>query len=223
VTPSTRPSRHTAVSALAVAALLFAGCTANRSSMTHSWVDPAHEQKLYEKILVIALVTNADTRRIFETQLSEILRSNGIAAVPSFTVMDDAGTMDDKEAVREKVRVAVAKSKVDAVTITHLVRTEVDEYWIEGASHVIAVPNTYHDAYYGYGYSYGLYEMGGAPDRLVEDKNYVLETIFFDAASAKRVWAGTSETLNPKDAVKGIDSVGRLIVSTLKKEGVLGK
>jgi hypothetical protein len=223
MTSSTRPSRPSAVFALTATALLVISCGANRSSMTTSWVDPDREQKRYEKILVVALVADAKTRRIFETQLSEILESNGIAAVPSFTVIDDAGTADDKDAVREKVLAAVAKSEADSVTITHLIRKDVDEYWIEGSSHYVVVPHTYHDAYYGYGSSYGIYDMGGAPDRLVEDKTYVLETIFFDAASTKRVWAGTSETFNPEDAAKGIDSVGRLIVSTLEKEGLLGK
>jgi hypothetical protein len=201
--------------------LVFGSCSTNRTSLSHSWVDPTHEQKLYEKVLVIALVTNANTRRIFETQLSGILESNGIVAVPSFTVMQEPGTADDKEAVRENVRAGIAKSGADAVTITHLVDTKIAERWIEGTPE--AIPHTNYDSYYGYGYAYQTYEVVGSPARRVEDKTYVLETNFYDAASEKLVWAGTSETVNPKAAVEGIDSVGRLIVSTLKKEGLLGK
>jgi len=40
---------------------------------------------------------------------------------------------------------------------------------------------------------------------------------------ARAMWTGISETLNPKSALKGIDSVGALIVSTLRKEGLIAK
>ena len=62
-----------------------------------------------------------------------------------------------------------------------------------------------------------------SPDRLVEDKTYVIETNLYDVATEKLLWTGISETLNPKSAVKGIDSVGELIVSTLRREGVIAK
>ena len=52
---------------------------------------------------------------------------------------------------------------------------------------------------------------------------YVIETKLYDVASEKLLWTGISETLNPESASKGIDSVGRLVVSTLRNEGVIAK
>ena len=204
---------------LAFSALAFAACGANRSSMTHSWVDPAHDRRPIEKVLVIGIAAEPPTRRIFETKLSEILEASGVTAIPSFSVMPDLGKPADKAGAREIVLAAVTKSGADAVAITHLVSAESVHRWIEGTTYV--VPYTQYGNVYG-GY-YNTYQVMSSPDRLVEDKTYVIETNLYDVATEKLLWTGISETLNPKSAVTGIESVGKLIVSTLRSEGLIAK
>lgn len=214
---SSRTSKSIGV--LALMALAFVACSANRSSMTHSWIDPSHDQRTIKKVLVIGLADEPPRRRIFETELSRIFEDGGVAAVPSFSVMPDLKKPDDKTAAREIVLAAVTESGADAVAITRLLRVESAKRWIEGTTYVVPYEQ------YGnvYGAYYNTYQVMSSPDRLVEDKNYVIETKLYDVATEKLVWSGISETLNPKSAVKGIDSVGRLIVSTLRKEGVIAK
>jgi len=213
-----RPSRLT-LWPLALAALLVTACGSTHSSMTHSWVDPAHGTKTIQKVLVIGLVEKASMRRVFETQMSGILQQNGVAADPSFSLLPELGTKGDETALREMVRGAVAKSGADAVTITRLVSAETSQRWVQGSTYVVPEP------YYGgfYNYYYNSYQVVSSPDYLVEDKTYVIETNLYEVATEKLIWTGISETLNPESAIKGIDSVGKVIVSTLRKEGLIAK
>jgi len=187
--------------------------------MTHSWVDPAHDQRAIKKILVIGLAEEPPRRRMFETELSRIFEDGGVVAVPSFSVMPDLKTPDDKTAAREIVLTAVTKSGADAVAITQLLRAESVPRLIEGTTYVVPYEQ------YGnvYGAYYNTYQVMSSPERVVEDKKYVIETKLYVVATEKLLWTGISETLNPESAAKGIDSVGRLVVSTLRKEGLIAK
>ena len=113
----------------------------------------------------------------------------------------------------------IQKTGADAITVTRLVSQETAERWVQGSSYVVPEP------YYGgfYGYYYNSYAVVNTPDYLVEDQIYVIETNLYDVATEKLIWTGISETVNPESSVKGIDSVGRVIVSTLRKEGLIGK
>jgi hypothetical protein len=184
--------------------------------MTHSWVDPDHDRRPIEKVLVIGVAKEPPTRRTFETKLSGILEENGVTAIPSVTVMPDLGKPADKAGAREIVLAAVTKTGADAVAITRLVSAESVQRLIEGTSYV--VPYTQYGSMYG-----GYYQVMSSPERVVEDTTYVIETNLYDVATEKLLWSGISETLNPESAVKGLESVGQLIVSTLRREGLIAK
>jgi hypothetical protein len=213
-----RPSRSS-LWMLALAGLLVTACGSTYSSMTHSWVDPTHGKTPIKKVLVIGLAQNPSMRRLFETQMLGIFQKSGVEAVPSFDLLPNLGTEGDEAAVRDLVRAAVIKSGADAVTVTRLVSAETSERWVEGSSYVVPEP------YYGgfYHYYYNSYSVVNTPGYLVEDKTYVVETNLYDVTTEKLVWTGISETLNPESSAKGLDSLGRVIVSTLRKEGLIAK
>ena len=204
---------------LVFAGLLGAACGSTRTTMEHSWVDPAHSTTPYKKALVITLAKDDATRRVSESQLVGIFEKQGLPAVASYAIMPDLGTAGDEKSNRELVGAAVAKCGADAVTISRLVSAETSERWVQGSTYV--VPDAYYGGFYGY-YSHA-YEVVSTPDYLVEDRTYVVETNLYDVASEKLVWTGISETLNPESMTQGIDSVARVIVSTLRKEGLIAE
>lgn len=204
---------------LALVGLLSIGCGSTRSEMTHSWVDPTHSPTPYKKVLVITLAQDSARRRVSELQLAAIFTDAGLPAVPSHTIMPDLGTVGDEAAIRQVVGAAVAKSGADCVTVSRMVSAETSQRWVAGSTYVVP------DAYYGgfYGYYNQAYQVVSTPDYLVEDKIYVVETNLYDVATEKLVWTGISETLNPESSVKGVESVGQVIASTLRKEGMIAK
>jgi len=204
---------------LALVGLLASGCGSTYSKMSHSWIDPTHETKAIKKVLVIGLAKTPAMRRLFETQMMAILQDNGVEAVASNTLIPELKAVGDETAARELIRGAVVQSGADAVTVTRLVSSDTSQRWVQGSTYV--APQAYYHGFYGY--YYNAYSVVSTPDYVVEDKTYVVETNLYDVATEKLVWTGISETLNPESSVKGIDSVGRVIVSTLRKEGLIGK
>ena len=69
------------------------------------------------------------------------------SSAPSFSVMPDLRTPDNKTVAREIVLAAVTKSGADAVAVTHLVRADSVHRWIEGTTYV--VPYTQYGNMYG--------------------------------------------------------------------------
>ena len=204
---------------LALVALVLAACATTSSRMNSSWVDPDHARTPIRKVLVIGLARDAAMRKTFESKMSNILEHEGVAAVPSFGIMQDLVGIGDEAAAREIVRAAVVKSGADAVTVTRLVREDSSQRVVQGATYV--APSPYY--YNMYGYYYNSYQVVSTPDYVVEDKFYIVESNLYNVASEKLVWTGISETVNPASAAAAVESVGKTIVNTLRQEGLIVK
>jgi hypothetical protein len=203
--------------ALALAALVIAGCATTTSTMNTSWVNPEHALTPIKKVLVIGLANDPAMRKTFESSMGATLQKEGVEAVPSFGVMQDLTRVSDEAAARQIVVDAVAKTGADAVTLTRLVREDTSQRVVQGSTYV--APSAYYHNMYGY--YYNSYQMVSTPDYVVEDKAYVVETNLYDVATGKLVWTGISETVNPVSASEAVESVGKTIVYTLRKEKLI--
>ncbi len=82
---------------------------------------------------------------------------------------------------------------------------------------VSASYNTFSGYYpYGWGSAYGI----GA-GRTREDRLAVIETLVFSVPTDKLLWAGVTETMNPKDAGTVIGDVVQATVKEMMKQGLL--
>lgn len=210
-------SKKTHVGALVVAALVIAGCATTTSTMNTSWVNPEHSPTPIKKVLVIGLANDPAMRKTFETSMGATLQKEGVESVASFGVMQDLTRAADQAAARALVLEAVTKTGADAVTVTRLVREDTSQRVVQGSTYV--APSAYYHNMYGY--YYNSYQMVSTPDYVVEDKAYVVETNLYDAATENLVWTGISETVNPVSASEAVESVGKTIVYTLRKEGLI--
>jgi hypothetical protein len=205
------------IGALVVAVLVIAGCATTTSTMNMSWVNPEHAPTPIKKVLVIGLATDPAMRKTFETSMGATLQKEGVEAVPSFGVMQDLTRVGDEAAARAMVLEAVTKTGADAVTVTRLVREDTSQRVVQGSTYV--APSAYYHNMYGY--YYNSYQMVSTPDYVVEDKAYVVETNLYDVATEKLVWTGISETVNPVSAADAVESVGKTIVYTLRREKLI--
>jgi hypothetical protein len=81
---------------------------------------------------------------------------------------------------------------------------------------------------YGYGYGRGIRRGYGhmqEPEYYREEKTYVLETQFFDAAEKATkqsvVWSGQSELTDPSSAESAVKSYSKKLVKTLLDSGII--
>jgi hypothetical protein len=101
---------------MVVVAVLVAGCAS--TALTNSWVDPTYHGPAFKNILVVGWTDSPEVRQQFENIFVEALKTDGIAAVASYTVMPTI--------TREAEAIAEARklSDVDGVIITRVINVQ---------------------------------------------------------------------------------------------------
>jgi hypothetical protein len=197
-------ARLAALAGLAVAALVLAGCAAS-TSFVSQWGDDSWKGGKVQKVLVVGVVKDASLRRQFEDDFVRQASTAGVQAVPSYRFIAEDGPVS--EAVLRK---AVADSGADGVLVSAVQRVD---------QRVSVSPGYYAGPPIGFGY-YGFYRWGyGAaympPTAYAYNVVYV-ETQFHAAKSETLLWAGTTQTIDPRNPGKDIPVFSKLILDALR-------
>jgi hypothetical protein len=178
---------------LLLAILATAGCT---TKIKREWKDESFQPGKIRNILVIAAARSYPVRQFGESELVKQLRSRGVSAVESFTVLPDAGIDDAR--FREAVVAKIKEGGIDAVLIARSLgsRTETES---SQATIVYTAPYASYDAWYSY---YAFAPDWGYPSMspssatgITYDRDYItMEASLYDAHSEKLVWQLRSET-----------------------------
>ncbi len=150
------------------------------------------------------------SRRGAELALSYELNQRGVAGIPGYSVIPEA-EMKDKEAVKARV---IAAGFAGAVVMR------------VGGKHqeITSSPATYWGGYYSsfsgyYGYGWGG-SMMADPGYINTDNIFSVETLIYDVPNDKLVWAGLSQTKNPKSVDQFIKDLTAKAAAQLKKQGL---
>ena len=197
--------------AVVLLSCLFLISCAN-SKLTRTWVDPKYRGSQYTHLLVTGAAVDENTRRFFEKKFVEKLEAAGIKAVESSSVMSE-----DQKIDRETILVAVEKTRVDGVLLTHLLAVKEKE---------VANPSVTYSPVDDY--------RGGTIPALPPALGYKnepqyystrvkvrLETNLYDAKTEQKVWSAQSTTLNPQSDTALIDSVIEVLIKDLRKNKLL--
>jgi hypothetical protein len=178
--------------------LLFLITSCATTTLTSVWKDANYQGGTLKKILIIGIAEKPAIKRLFEDEFSRQLKTRGIDAVQSYTVIP-ADKMSDKEFVQNEVK----DMKIDAVLVTRLVdKKPVETYYPPETMYPEPTPPPYHPpvyppVYHGgwYGYYYDNYRYVTTPGYKVEDQMLILETNLYDAGTDKLIWSALSDTL----------------------------
>lgn len=99
---------------LLMLALVTAGCAS--TTLTNSWRSPDYSGTM-TSLVVVGVSKQASVRRVFEDEFAAQLRSQGVRAMPSYTLVPEDGPID-----KEILRSAVDSTNADAVIITRTTR-----------------------------------------------------------------------------------------------------
>lgn len=195
---------------LALFFMLFAACATTQ--VTAVWKDPSYQTRP-DKIMVIGVAKNPLNRRLFEDEFAAQLRTRGMDAIASYTVISDK-QQEDQAAIAAKV----AELGADAVLITRMVSKKTVHVYVPGTAYY---PPPFYDTwpdYYGYGYRY-MY----SPGYIAEDEYAIIETNLYETGNDKLIWAASSETgLNGSDQ-NLIKSYIGIMVETMAGNGLLAR
>lgn len=193
-----------------VAALAVGGTAIAKTKFNSVWKAPeaAAARLAGQKVAALIIDSDESLRVAGEEALARELTERGMQGVPSYRFVP-------KEELKsaEQARGWYEKAGVQAVVALRVVSDEKKLQY---------QPSTWTSGYYSslwgyYGYGWGVvYDPGYKRiDRYVS-----LETLIFSVPKNTLLWAGLSETENPKEPAKVIEEVVREAVSEMRKQGL---
>jgi hypothetical protein len=194
---------------LVLAALLLAACAASTSFVTQ-WGDDAWKGGRLQKVLVVGVVKDPSARRQFEDDFVRQAAAMGVQAVASYRFIPEDGPVP-----QERLDKAVAAAGADGVLVSTV--QAVDQ-------RVSVSPGYYAGPPPGFGY-YGFYRWGwgGAwipPTTYVYNVVYVA-TQLHAVKGDQLVWAGTTQTVDPRNPAKDIPAFSKLILDALRARNLV--
>jgi len=181
---------------------------------TSTWKSPDAKAGSYAGKKVVGLVVSEDIdlRMSTEEALARAVTERGADGIAAYRLIP-------KEEIHspESARNWFQRAGASGVVVMRLVDLRRE------SSPTTTVWTT--SAYYGSFWNYYPYawtsvvELG--PVRT--DTKYVVETLLFDVPEAKILWAGTSESTNPKDAQALVRDIVTVAADQMKKDGLIKK
>ena len=187
-----------------ISSFLLTSCAT--TILTTVWKDESFTGPV-RKMAVIGIFKTPAIRNFFEDEFSRQLKTHGIEAVASYTIIpiDD---QSDKDIVASKLR----NLGMDFVLVTRLVDRKTVQTYIPGQAYM--VPGYYRSwgGYYQYAYS---------PGYLVEDTYAYAETNIYDVKNDKLIWSARSETEISGVNQELIRSFVKIMIDRLSADAVI--
>ena len=198
-----RFSRTTALAAI-VSAVALSGCF-HSTQLAATWRDPSAGPIHFNRPVAVFVSNDAMMRRAMEDKLVHSLPSG--AGVTSYSVLGGADVSDANVAKQR-----LTEAGFDGAIVMRVVSVDMVPVYTPGT--------------YWYGANSGFAGYWGNAWRYPYDATYVdkivtIETEIYSLASEKLIWAGRSETTNPKSINKLGDSVIRHVTKALREEGLI--
>jgi len=196
---------------LSIAFLAAASVTA-KATFTTTWKAPDAPSVAYAGKKVVALVVSNDMslRMSSEEALARELTSKGVQGLAAYKVIP-------REEIRDKdtVRSWFERAGAAGVVVMRLVDLSKET----SPSVVVWQSGTYYDSLWSYyPYVWGA-TIDISPSRT--DVKIAVETLIFDVETSKLLWAGTSESSNPKSAQVLIKDIVDAAVDRMRKDGLI--
>jgi len=183
------------------------------NGFTSTWKSPEAGPMNFagRKVAAIAIVGDESLRMSAEEALAREISARGPKAEAAYRLIP-------REELADKAR---AKAWCDRVGIEGVVVMRILSVDTQKVYSTAVFGSGYYSNvwdYYGYGWA-TVYPIGEAR----KETTIVVETLLFDVASEKPIWAGVSRTTNPKNVATFMKDLTRNIVKELQKEGLARK
>jgi hypothetical protein len=199
--------------ALVLAGVAIAATTADAGTkFISTWKSPDAAQVSFAGKKTAALVLSGDEnlRISGEEALARELSARGVQGVAAYRVIPKEELTDT-----EKAKGWFQKAGVEGVVVMRLIGTDRKENYAP-----IAWTAPYYGSFWGY-YGYGWSNLY-TPVYTGTDIIVSVETLIFSVTRDKLLWAGRSESKNPKELQKSISELVVEAVKEMKKQGLAG-
>lgn len=186
--------------------------TAASTKFVSTWRNPTGGSIAEARKKVATFVLSADeTMRLGpEESLADELRARGTEALAGYTVLPAELAKDT-----EKAKAFIKKAGITGAVMVRVVGKEQQTYYTGGTWY--AAP--YYPTFWGYwNYGWGaVYD----PGYLTTDTIVSVEVLLYSVERDTLIWAGRSETTNPKELRKFVKDIVNATAKRLRKEGLI--
>lgn len=192
---------------LLLEAVLSAG-----TKFTSTWVAPEAKQADFAGKKIATLVLSADeTLRIsIEEGLARELTARGLQAIAAYRLVPR-----EELKIPEKARAWFERAGVQGVVAMRPVSMEQEKTYVPGTWTAPYYGTLW--GYYGYGWGAPLYD----PGYVRSDTVLHVETLIYSVPMNKLLWAGASETKNPKEARFVLAEIVKEAGKQMRKQGLI--
>ena len=192
--------RHGAIGAI-VTAVVTLGCY-HSTQMAATWRAPEAQPLQFQKPIAVFVTKDGALRRTIEDEIvAKVPR-----AIQSYQVLN-VEDLDSKE-----IRARLAERGFDGAILMQVVRVDQVPSYVPGA-YWYASPYSFNGNWYDSWRS--PYDPGGY---YTEDTVVSIETQIYSLANDNLIWAGRSETTNPRSVRKLGHSVVKHVLRSLEKD-----
>ena len=211
------------LAAAVCAVLVLASCKTTATNFSQSYRNPGYEQTVFQKVMVIGVASDPESRKSFEDALVGAIRAQGGAAEPSYETLPG-----DEQITEDQLHAAINAGGYDAVVLTRLVSIDKSRDYTPPKKY--NKPKTrYYPAGWGYGFGYGgFYGFYGTTYAEVHEPGYfdtsttlTLETNLYSVATNELVWTGRSDTIDPQSIDDAQASATHAVAEKLKAEHLI--
>jgi len=192
-----RLPRSLAVGSLLAGSLLVA-CSMTRVKTT--WKAPDVRQIRFEKIVAFVVAKDETVRRNGEHELCE--RIERVPCAPAFAVVRDADRGNVEQLAKQ-----VDAAGFDGAVVLRYAGQRTQQTYVQTAPLW---------GYYGYGWG-----VAYDPGYVRQDELVDVETAVYSVPDRKLLWAGTTESMNPRDVRRTVDEIVDAVVAAMREDGVI--
>jgi hypothetical protein len=186
-------------SILLMYSLLMAGCAATQVQQV--WTDQTFQNGHLQSVLIVVLVSDPSTRRMFESEFAKYFKNRGINAIESFRDLE-IGSLNGN-ALRDAILAKMQEKDSDTLLLTRVVDHRTKENIIPGMTITSGIG--WGGASAAAGYSFPGPSAPTTQSYSHEETFLGLVTNLFDARTEKLLWSIQTETRisrTPQEEVK---------------------
>ena len=179
------------------------------TSIQQSWSNPEQKDstKLFQKILFVALLKDAYTRKVAEDKLVEQVRPRGVASY-SYLPNYNAGNYDTS-LISDRLK----QDGFDGIVVMRLITVNKNAVNSPGSF------PSYYNSWYGY-YS-STFPLYNAQSNNSANQIYNVETNVYSLQENKLLWNGVTTAVNISDKSKMIDGIIAAVKQRMKSQGFI--
>lgn len=210
--PVTGARKLTGIVAAAAVACLVASCASEPRTVASADV-PKYEGPGVDRILVIGVADNYESRTRYERKLASDLRYAGAAATAYYVFSDG-----DKPIIREVIEKAAADEGFDAVLISRVTNRDSDAAMKTGPAGAKSTRREANKPLDLFRYDY---EELNEPEMLDMNVNITIRSELFALPAGVKLWSVETSLTDAKTLSEIIDATSTAVVRRLQSDGLI--